>query len=444
MEVSSLEDGIGGGLSEIHQRRKLAWAWQLWLERRVLARWTVIGMVLALIVALTTPKRYDATTRLMPPDSRSSTGAAMMAAMGSQAGSLAGSALGGLAGDLLGVHEGGAVFTEMLHSRTVGDRMVARLDLRKEYGTPYWEDARRRLALATMVSEDRKSGVITITVTDREPHRAAEIAQAYVEELDRIAADVNTSAAHRERVFIEERLKAVKANLDEAAQKFSEYSSKNATLDIKEEGAAMVQAAAVLRGQLIAAQSELEGLEQIYTSTNVRVRSLRARVDELQRQLKQVGGDSSDAVSKPFSSDQGFPSIRQLPVLGVRWADLYREAEIQSTVYKLLTEQYEMAKLEEAKETPVVKVLDAAVVPERKSGPSRLLLLVFGTALAFGLGVVWVLGGWAWRQMDPRDPRKQLGGEIVDHAGAVFARGKNSLQALWSRIGRNAPTDLNI
>jgi uncharacterized protein involved in exopolysaccharide biosynthesis len=444
VDVSSLDSHIDETLAEVPKRRDFNWAWILWLNRRQLIRWTAAGVVLSVVIALMTPKRFDSTTRLMPPDSRSGVGGAMMAAMASQGGSLAGSALGGIAGDLLGVHETGAVFTEMLRSRTLQDRIVSRLNLRKVYGTLMWEDARNRLTLATAISEDRKSGVITITVTDRDPQRAQQIAQSYVEELDRIAADVNTSAAHRERVFIEERLKAVKADLDAASQKFSEYSSKNATLDIKSEGVAMVQAAAVLRGQLIAAQSELEGLEQIYTSSNIRVRSLRARVDELRRQLKKVGGDSSEAGSKPFDSDQDFPSIRQLPMLGVRWEDLYREAEVQGTVYKLLTEQYEMAKLEEAKETPVVKVLDPAVVPERKSGPARTLLVMFGTALAFGFGVAWILGGAAWKQMDPRDSRKQLGGEIIAHCKAILVRGKSSARILRSRFGRNDSTKINV
>src|SRR4029077_7275965 len=106
------------------------------------------------------------------------------------------------------------------------------------------------------------------------PQRSSDIAQAYVEELNRTVAEVNTSAAHRERIFLEERLKTVKQDLDSAAKDFSEFASKNVAINIKEQGRTMVQAAAVLQGQLIAAQSEAEGLRQIYSDENVRVRAV--------------------------------------------------------------------------------------------------------------------------------------------------------------------------
>jgi capsule polysaccharide export protein KpsE/RkpR len=442
VEVSGLENGIGDTLTPASERRNLDWAWLLWLNRRLLGRWTFYGLVIFTAIAFLTPKEFESTTRLMPPDSRSGSGIgaglAMMAAMSGQgAGSMGGSALGGIAGDLLGTKDAGAVFTDMLRSRTVADRMIARYDLRKLYHTSYWEDARKLLAARTFIAQDRKSGVITITVTDRDPRRAAEMAQSYVDELDRIAAEVNTSAARRERVFIEQRLKTVKQDLDTASQRFSEYSSKNATLDLKEQGKATVEAAAILQGQLIAAQSELEGLQQIYTSNNVRVRSLQARVNELQRQLKKVGGDSSGAIFGESTANQEFPSIRQLPLLGVQWADLYRETKIQEVVYQLLTEQYERAKIEEAKETPVVKVLDVAAVPERKSSPHRMLIMMLGAALALIVSSAWVLGTAAWSKMDSDDPAKQLGQEIGAWCVALWSRGTARWQAVRSKFGSN-------
>jgi capsule polysaccharide export protein KpsE/RkpR len=412
-EVPGLENGIGEALHGVSGRRSFDWAWMLWGNRRLIGRCTILGLVIATAVAFLLPKEYESTTRLMPPDSHSRPGLALMSALaGGGTSSAAGSALGGIASDLLGAHDSSAVFPDMLHSRTVADRIIDRFDLRKVYHTNYWEDARKKLADRSAISQDRKSAVITITVTDHDPKRAAQLAQAYVEELDRISAEVNTSSARRERMFIEQRLKNVKQDMDAASQKFSEYSSKNATLDLKDQGKAMVEAAAVLQGQLIAAQSELQGVEQIYTDNNIRVRTLRARVNELQRQLKRVGGDASNSTSVDPSPDSEFPSIRQLPLVGVRWADLFRETKVQETVYGLLTEQYEMAKIEEAKETPVVKVLDAAVVPEKKSGPARLLIILMGTVVAIMAGSGWVLGSAAWRDMDSEDPRKQLGQEI--------------------------------
>jgi capsule polysaccharide export protein KpsE/RkpR len=448
VEVSALDNDVGQTVSEVSQRAALDWAWLLWLNRRLLERWMTRGLVVSVLIAFLIPKEFESTTRLMPPEEHSGSGMgsglAMMAALaGGGASSLAGSALGGIAGDLLGKHDAGAVFTDMLRSRTVEDRMVAHFDLRKVYRTRYWEDARKKLAERTSISADRKSGVITLTVTDRDPQRAAKLAQSYVEELDRIAAEVNTSAARRERIFIEQRLTAVKQDLAVAAQNFSEYSSKNGTIDIKEQGKATVEAAAVLQGHLIAAQSELEGLEQIYTSSNIRVRSLQARVDELQRQLKKVGSGTSTLTSNDSTSSQEFPSIRQLPLLGVRWAELYRETKLQETVYELLTQQYEQAKIEEAKETPVVKVLDVAVVPERKSGPARLPLVFLGTLLTFVAASGWVLGSAAWQRINPDEPRKRLAQEIGARFVVAWSQAKARWQSVLRRMGRTTSTDLD-
>src|SRR5580693_3676374 len=150
----------------------------------------------------------------------------------------------------------------------------------------------------------------------------------------------------------------------------------------------MVDSAAALQGQLIATQSELDGLQQIYTGSNVRVRALRARVDELRSELQKMGGnnanvDSTAPSSPQAQSDQLYPSIRKLPLLGVRWLDLFRETKIQQAIYEMLTEEYESAKIEEAKEIPTVKVLDLPNFPERKAYPPRKLIAILGMLLSF-------------------------------------------------------------
>jgi capsule polysaccharide export protein KpsE/RkpR len=307
----------------------------------------------------------------------------------------------------------GALFIDILSGPTVQDRIINRFDLRKVYWDKYWVDARKDLTKHTSISEDRKSGVLTISVTDNDKNRAAQIAQAYVEELDRIVAQVSTSSARRERMFIELRLQTVKRDLDSASQRFSEYASKNTAIDITAQGKAMVEAAATLEGERIAAQSELEGLQQIYSSNNVRVRALRARIDELQKQLNKFGGfDSNPEVLDPNSPPQ-FPTIRQLPLLAVRWFDLYRETKIQEKIFELLTQQYELAKIQEAKEIPVVSVLDAASIPEKKSFPPQWTMAILGGLLSFLGGVAWILGTDAWNKIDPQNPGRLLVNEVL-------------------------------
>jgi capsule polysaccharide export protein KpsE/RkpR len=247
----------------------------------------------------------------------------------------------------------------------VEDRIIDRFGLQKVYGARYRQDARKMLEQLTAIGQDRKSGVISIQVTDTSPQRAREVAQAYVEELDRLLSEVSTSSARRERIFIEQRLLTVKSDLDDAEKRFSAFASKNTALDIKEQAKAEVGAAAVLQGQLIAAESELQGLQQIYTPGNVRVRSP-ARVDELKRQLDKIAGtDASLAADGAGSPQDSYPSIRRLPLLGVEWADLYRRTKIQETVYELLKQQYELTRMQEAKEIPTIRVIDSANLPEK-------------------------------------------------------------------------------
>src|SRR5258708_2899356 len=365
----------------------------------------------------------------MPPDPQSTTSMAMMAAMAAKAGG----GLAGVAGDLLGLKSSGALFVGVLRSPTSQERLIEQFDLRKVYGARLVIDARMRLDENTSISEDKKSGIITISVTDHSPQRAAALANAYVDVLNSRASELSTSSAHREREFLEERLKVAKQDLDNASNQLAQFSSKNNTLDIQQEGKAMLDAAGTIAGEMVAAQSQLEGLRQIYTDNNSRVRSLNARVAELRRQLEKLGGTqgngatgtsaSTDQPGDPSTAKAGgglpYPTIKSLPLLGAKYADFYRRAKIQETVYELLTEQYELAKVQEAKETPSVKVLDPARIPEKKSFPPRLVIMVLGTFLTLAISVVWVMGAARWEEVDAQDPRKVL---LHEMAGTLKAR----------------------
>ena len=168
----------------------------------------------------------------------------------------------------------------------------------------------------------------------------------------------------------------------------------------------MVEAAAVLQGQLIAAEAEASGLEKIYTVNNVRVKALQARIGELREQLQKLGGSTSPTEVR--NDNSLYPSIRKLPLLGVTYADLYRRTKIEETVYELLTQQYELAKVQEAKEIPSVKVLDSAVVPTVKSGPHRVLLTLGGTFVTLCGTVAWILTRKKWKETDSNDPGRVL------------------------------------
>jgi capsule polysaccharide export protein KpsE/RkpR len=390
----------------------------LWDRRRFLGKLMICGFMGFLLISLLIPFKYQSTVQLMPPDQQSGAGIAALAALAGRSGGP--SVLAGLAGDVLGVRTSGDLFIGVLGSRTVQGDLVDKFDLRKVYRARRWEIARKKLASNTVITQDKKSGILTITVTDRSPERAAAMGGEYVNELNWVMTELNTSSAHRERVFLEDRLRQVKEDLENAEKEFSQFASKNVALDIPAQGKAMVEESAALEGQLIAAQTELQGLKQIYTDNNVRVRSTEARINELQSQLEKLrgkagtGGDSASP-----DSDSLYPSIRRLPILGVSYADLLRTTRVQEAVYEALTQQYELAKVEEAKEIPSVKVLDPPFIPDKKSSPHRVLITVVGGAMVFAAGIVWVLGMNRWGQMDVQDPAKRLSRKVfadVSHA----------------------------
>lgn len=399
-----------------HRARRAAAERLAWENRQFIFRATLWGLLVSVLLAFLIPKRFESTARLMPPDQGSSgMGLAMLAAAGGNLGSQLGSGLGSVAGDLLGLKSSSDLFIGILESRTVQDDLIHTFNLQSLYSDRRIEDAREDLAKRTNLSVDRKSGILTIQVTDRSPQRAAAMAGEYASELDRVVTQLNTSSAHRERVFLEERLAQVKQDLESTEKNFSEFAARNTALDIPTQSRAMIEAAATLEGQLIAAQTELQGLKQVFTESNVRVRTTEARVRELRDELqKNMGGDSAAAsAASERQAPSPFPSLRELPALGVRYADLFRNTKIQEAVFQTLTQEFELAKVQEAKETPSVKILDPPDAPQKRSYPPRAWIILLGSTLAFAGSLAFVFARQAWERTAPEDPQKELAQEVL-------------------------------
>jgi uncharacterized protein involved in exopolysaccharide biosynthesis len=198
----------------------------------------------------------------------------------------------------------------------------------------------------------------------------------------------------------------------------------------------------------------MQGLEQIYTPNNVRVRATEARIEELKRQILKMGGKPEGASPTATAADNGsrapssaateaqnldflYPSIRQLPLLGVSYADLLRRSKIEEAIFETLTREYELAKVEEAKEIPSVKVLDAPDVPEKKSFPPRSLLTLLGALLGLGTAIAWTFGTQRWHARDAGDPAKALALE-------VFTTVRGSVQGILHYGTRNGHSDRTV
>ncbi len=377
----------------------------LWHSRRRLLRIAATGLALSTLFAFLIPKQYESTVELMPPDPQtsSSTLALLM-------GGIANPALTGITGSLFNPRTPGSVFVGILQSRTVADDIINRFDLRKAYGYKRYTETRKKLARRTDISEDKKTAIITLTVTDNDPVRARDIARMYVDELDKLVAQLSTGSAHRERAFLEERLQAIRRDLDSSTKELAEFSSKNGAIDIQAQSKAMLEAGARAQGELIAAQAELRGLEQIYAPESVKIQAARARIGELQRQIQKMSGTGEGGSGGV--SDDLYPPLRKLPLLSVTYYDLYRRAKIQEAVFEALTKQYEIAKVQEAREIPSVKVLDMPQVPEKKAFPPRLLLILLGTLTFISGAIGWIAFQRWWIDSDGVDPRRAFAGEV--------------------------------
>jgi capsule polysaccharide export protein KpsE/RkpR len=388
----------------------------LWYGRRTLFYTTALALIAGLVFGFLIPKRYQSGARIMPPDQQGSS-AMLLAGLVSRSSGLGG--LSSLAGGLLGGHTTTALFVDLLHSGTVSGHLIERFHLQQVYHKRYVVDTAKHLAKCTEVTDDKKSGVITITVEDTDPVRARDLAQGYLDELNNLVMQTSTSSARQERVFIEKRLDTVHADLERAQLELSEFSSTHSTVDIKEQTRATVEAAAKVQGQLLVEQAELDSMRKIYGDSNIRVREAEAAVASLRHDLEQMNGSPAPlspvtgASRSTLSQDELSPPLRQLPRLAVPFADLYREVRVQETVFELLTQQYEMARIEEAKDIPIVSVIDPPGIPEKKSFPPRLIVVLGFAAFGFIASSVWLLLSARWRILNAADPRKQFVGEVA-------------------------------
>src|SRR5260370_4333544 len=207
----------------------------------------------------------------------------------------------------------------------------------------------------------------------------------------------------------------------------------------------MVAAAADIQGQLIAAESQLNSMQQVYTDNNVNVRQMKALVAELRSQLNKFGGKAvTQADGGKVSSDELSPSIRQLPLLGVKYLDLYRRSKIDEAAFELLSKEYEIAKVQEAREVPTVAVLDTPTVPQKKSSPHRLRIMALGVLFSFAFGAAIVLGRNSWEQISPDNPRKILANEILNSARHLLRYSRNGSSYLPSNDEKVHTAEIEI
>lgn len=329
-----------------------------------------IVAVITAIITLFMPNIYTAKAMILPSDDNSS---GMMSAMMGQLGGLA-----GLAGGLGGPTKTD-LYVTMLNSETLKDPIIDRFKLMKLYDAKFRTNAYRELGSSSNISAGKKDGVITIAVNNKDPKLAADIANAYVEELGKMAVKLNVTGAGQNRVFLEERLAKANTDLAAAENALKAFQTRNKAVAVTDQAKATLEGVALLRAQLVAQEVQLATLQRQLTDQSQEVKSAKSTIANLRSQIARMEGGSSAG---------SMPGVGAMPQLAQEYLRLMREFKIQEALVELLTKQYEMTKLTEAKDLSPFQLLQAARVPELKSKPKRSLIVIMS---AFASGFLMVL-----------------------------------------------------
>jgi tyrosine-protein kinase Etk/Wzc len=348
-------------------------------HKRILIRTIVVAAVLATATAFLLPVRYEAKIILMPPQQNSSMSSALMNQLGNLS-SLASLATGGLS-----LKNQGDMYVALLTSRTVEDAMIQRFGLMQEYGKKKMSDTRDKFESRTTALASSKDGMIRITVEDRDPKRAAELANGYVEEFRKLSAQLAITEAARRRLFFEGQLKQAKDELADAEEAMKRTQQSTGVLQIDSQARSLIESAALLRGQVVAKQVQIQGMRSFAAEDNPNLILAKQELAALQAQLARLGGSQEDGgsdlmLSKGRASQAGLEYLRRL-----------REVKYRETVFALLAKEFEIAKLDEAREGAIVQVVDPAVPPDKRSFPPRTLLILGTTLVAGFLAAFWII-----------------------------------------------------
>jgi uncharacterized protein involved in exopolysaccharide biosynthesis len=353
-------------------------------HRRFIGRFVLAALVLAIIVSFLLPVRYEAQVVLLPPQQNSSMSSMLM----SQLGGL--SSLASLAGGGLNLKNPVDMYVSLLTSRTVEDAMIQRFGLMAEYREKRLSDARKEFESRTSAVAGTKDGMIRITVEDRDPKRAAELANGYVDEFRKLSASLAITEAARRRLFFESQLQQAKNDLADAEEAMKKMEQTTGVLQIDSQARSLIESAAILRGQVVAKEVQIQGMRSFAAEDNPQLILAKQELASLQSQLQQLAGSHNDAdsdiiLSRGKVTASGLDYIRRL-----------REVKYRETIFELLAKEFEMAKLDEAREGSIIQVVDSGVVPDKRSSPHRLLIIAGSTILAFLVAIFWVMLREGW------------------------------------------------
>lgn len=295
--------------------------------------------------------------------------------------------MGSLISAWLGLKDSNDMYVSMLQSQSVEDGIIKRFHLMSLYHKKRLSDTRKILERQSEIAAGVRDGLIRISVTDKDPQRAAAIANAYVDEFRKLSEGLAITEASRRRLFFQQQLAESKDNLAKAEEALKKTEEKTGILELSSQARALVDSAADLRAQLAVKQVEVQGMKTFATDQNSQYLLAQQEIKGLQRQLSKlasagVTSDSSDSLLLPRG---------QVTTAGLEYVRKLRDVKYYETIFDILAKQYEVAKLDEAREGPIIQVIDPALVPDRKSSPHRLLIVLLSTVLAAIFSTAWIV-----------------------------------------------------
>lgn len=358
-------------------------------------RWFLIifsiacAMVALLISYLITPI-FISTAKVLPPQQQQSG----MASVLGQIGGLAGAA--GAVGSLGGLKSPNDIYVGMLESRTIADRLIAKFKLQARYNAATMDEARKELANASEITSGKKDGFIWVTVSDAQPQMAADLANAYVDELAKLTQTFALTEASKKRVFFERQLKEAAEQLATAEIALRSTQERTGLIQPDAQLKAIIGNVAQLNGTIAAKEVQIASLRTFAKGENPELLRAEQELRSLKEQL------SKSERSSGAKNDDLMVPVGKIPGVGVEFIRGARSVKYYETIYELLAKQFELAKLEEARESSLIQLLDQAIPAERKSKPKRVLMVLTGFFIGAVLSILYLLAtaGFAMSRHD--------------------------------------------
>jgi tyrosine-protein kinase Etk/Wzc len=340
--------------------------------------WPSLAAAASIVASLLLTPTYQASTRILPPQQQQSAASLLT----SQLGSLAG--LAGGAGGLL--KNPNDLYVGMLKSNSIADRLIERFKLMERYGAKFRDDARQRLANSTTIAAG-KDGILAIGVVDEDAKFAAEMANAYVEELVALTKRLAITEAQQRRLFFEKQLAGAKDNLANAEVALKKVQEATGLIKLDDQAKVVVESVARVRAQVAAKEVQVSVMRSYATEQNPQLKIAQEELASLRGQLAKMesrspaGGNEKDGL---------FMATGKIPEAGLEYLRRYRDVKYHETIFELMAKQFELARIDESREGAVIQVVDPALPPERKHKPKRALIVIVSTLAALIAAISWI------------------------------------------------------